>query len=437
MICELSAARPDAFVASYGTAAPPRVPTQRFVEVMSAAFRRAGKSEDTIAKFARTCKASRVTSRSLSLSQYHAGTGTADVQYLGKPAGEPREAELIAEGRSSLSAEQRAALWDDIAPKLSLEAARSALASWTEGSASDITHIVTTNTSGWREPGIAAHLIHSLGLSLDTQKAELNFNGCFCGMTCLRLARDIVRSGAAGERRAVLVVGLELASLHADEMQDDPSTLVALSLFSDGAGAFIIATAGPWRFADAGMSLIPDSTTLLGMVPHSAPHEPPRQSFRMHLSPEVPTALAAYFTQGAGRRLLARLAGGAAAKYSGLSAAAVDSDSDSELPALAVHPGGPRILDALARPLTTNFNFKSDALAASYDTLFEHGNLGCTAILFVLARVLSTAVEARVASLAFGPGVTVEWGAFERARAPTPCMTPVAACEGASPEMFQ
>lgn len=43
--------------------------------------------------------------------------------------------------------------------------------------AEDITHILTTNTSGWREPGLAAHIIHALGLPLTTAKAELNFNG--------------------------------------------------------------------------------------------------------------------------------------------------------------------------------------------------------------------------------------------------------------------
>lgn len=43
--------------------------------------------------------------------------------------------------------------------------------------AEDITHILITNTSGWREPGIAAHVIHALGLPLTTAKAELNYNG--------------------------------------------------------------------------------------------------------------------------------------------------------------------------------------------------------------------------------------------------------------------
>src|SRR5206468_2611319 len=76
----------------------------------------------------------------------------------------------------------RALEWQRQAPPLAVRAARAALASW-GGSPSDISHVVTTCTSGWAEPGIACELIHELGLSLDCRKQELNFNGCFCGMT--------------------------------------------------------------------------------------------------------------------------------------------------------------------------------------------------------------------------------------------------------------
>jgi len=86
------------------------------------------------------------------------------VSYLGKPIGVARDHEALEPGRASLTAEQRAALWNEIAPKLSVEVATKALNALTGGSITDITHVVTTNTSGWAEPGLSAHLIHSLGL---------------------------------------------------------------------------------------------------------------------------------------------------------------------------------------------------------------------------------------------------------------------------------
>lgn len=174
---------------------------------------------------------------------------------------------------------------------------------------------------------------------------------------------------------------------------------MAQSLFSDGAGAFVVATKGPWKFKDAGMSMIPDSTDLLGMVPHSKPGEPQRQSYKMMLSPKVSDALGSYFSDGPGYELLRKI---------------LAKNCDNTLPALAVHPGGPRILDAMLVPLTEKFGIDGGALQPSFDTLFKYGNLGCTAILFVLASVFAATADERVVSMAFGPGVTVEWGAFER-----------------------
>src|SRR5262249_15120662 len=122
---------------------------------------------------------------------------------------------------------QRQLSWQKYAPGLAIEAARRAIADW-GGSPSDITHIVVTGTSGWIEPGLACAVIEALSLPLTCQKAELYFNGCFCGATSLRLARDIVR---AGDARAVLVVAAEIASAHYNVVDTDMSTMVANVLF--------------------------------------------------------------------------------------------------------------------------------------------------------------------------------------------------------------
>lgn len=72
----------------------------------------------------------------------------------------------------------------------------------------------------------------------------------------------------------MLVVGCEVATLHFNEDITDGSQMVAHSLFSDGAGAFIISTKGEWKLADSGMCLIPDSTHLLAMEPHGRVGKP-------------------------------------------------------------------------------------------------------------------------------------------------------------------
>jgi predicted naringenin-chalcone synthase len=145
------------------------------------------------------------------------------------------------------------------------------------------------------------------------------------------------------------------------------------------------------------MSMIKDSGHLLGLVPHSKPGGEKCQSYTMSLDPRVPAALGEYFSTGGGAKLVRNLL----------------QDKDASRVALAIHPGGPRILDSLKVPLT-NFGFSLDVLDDSYETLYEYGNLGCTAILFVLARVLESGKTNDTISMAFGPGVTVEWGKFER-----------------------
>jgi predicted naringenin-chalcone synthase len=281
---------------------------------------------------------------------------------------------------------ERMKVFEATCVELAIAAARKALADW-GGDPQDISHIYTTCTSGWSEPGVAVGVIEALGLSLDCAKAELNFNGCFCGATCLRIARDTVR---AGDAKAVLVVAVEVASTHYDVNATDASSLVAHSLFADGAAAIVLAPQGKWRYEKTGMSLVPESKGLLGLDP---PLAADHSSYRMYLDRHVGKKLGRYFAEGPGKDLLARLMDG----------------ENGRFPALGIHPGGPNILDNIKRVLLTN-GWPEDAMDASYDVLQSYGNLGAAAMLFVLAATLNDIKESTLITMAFGPGVTVEWG---------------------------
>jgi predicted naringenin-chalcone synthase len=255
--------------------------------------------------------------------------------------------------------------------------------------------VITTATSGWHEPGIAVALIQGLELSHDTQKCELNFNGCFCGATCLRMARDVVRGGESG---AVLVVALELALTHYEPVDTEITTLVANGLFGDGAAALVIAPEGRWRFDRAGMSLVPQTERYLRFGP---PTVEGRQTYDMFLHRDVGKRLAHYFREERGKELLDTL-----------------RTPDGGRPELAVHPGGPNILEALLGVLVEE-GWTDEALASSFHTLHQFGNLGSAAMLFVLANSLHRLQSDHLATFAFGPGITVEWGRWTRVQGPT------------------
>jgi predicted naringenin-chalcone synthase len=110
--------------------------------------------------------------------------------------------------------------------------------------------------------------------------------------------------------------------------------------------------------------------------------------FRMRLSPKVPAILDQHVL-ALTAELLARHA---------LEIADVDH--------WAIHPGGPRIIDTVARKL----GLPDSAVEASRDTLRSHGNCSSATTLLVLQE-LSTRSEIlpgqHVVALAFGPGLTL------------------------------
>ncbi|MCA9297572.1 MAG: hypothetical protein KDA28_00815, partial [Phycisphaerales bacterium] len=72
-----------------------------------------------------------------------------------------------------------------------------------------------------------------------------------------------------------------------------------------------------------------------------------------------------------------------------------------------VHPGGPRILDAIAEAL----EIPSSDLGASRDILRRFGNMSSVTTLFILDRLRrggTPATDRPILAMAFGPGLTGE-----------------------------
>jgi predicted naringenin-chalcone synthase/acyl carrier protein len=391
---DASFVRHEAYIAGWGIATPFPLTSERFLEVDAAERRRLGQSQQTIDQMATFVKSSRINNRfschpfflpkDKKPSDFPGAVGTVSRNiYEDHPQHWP-----------TLST--RMQCFQETAVTLCVSAAENAVKCWGKDRGL-ITHLLTTCTSGWSEPGIGCAVIKGLGLSQDVQKAELNFNGCFCGATCLRLARDIIR---AGDATAVLIVACEVATTHFDWSHTDPQLMIAQSLFADGAGSIVVAREGIWKYTKSGSSVVPNSGHLLGLRP---PFKETEHSYVMTLSKLVAPSLYAYFSKGHGKDILKQL-------Y---------DPREQQKPALAIHPGGPRILEAVG-DVFWELGWQEDALQGSYDTFGEFGNLGSAAMLFVLAHRLSKAdiKEDKLITMAFGPGVTVEWATLERAKSP-------------------
>jgi alpha-pyrone synthase len=262
----------------------------------------------------------------------------------------------------------RMALYAQLAPDLAMQA----IEALGEFDRQAITHIVVASCTGFTAPGIDQILAARLGLAATVERTLIGFMGCYAAVTALRTAMHIARSQPEAR---VLVVTVELSSLHLRAV-DEAESLLAMLQFGDGAAAAIVASDGPGFSVEQPFAVaLPDSAALIGWQIGDT-------GFEMHLSGEVPGRIGKAL---ADPDLRATLTGGA------------------EVDAWAVHAGGRSILDAVEHGL----GLDADALAVSREVLRAHGNMSSATLMFALAGFINRAVERGVA-LAFGPGLAAE-----------------------------
>lgn len=273
---------------------------------------------------------------------------------------------------------QRNAAYTALAPPLSATAAKEALSDAALPPAA-VTHVVTVSCTGFFAPGPDYRLVRDLGLEPSVERYNLGFIGCAAALPALRFAAHIAEADPAA---VALVVCTELCSLHI-RASSDPQQIVAASVFADGAAAVVVA-GGAVAGARPGLDLDRFGTALTAEGEEDMVWTIGDHGFEMTLSAEVPRII--------GREIRAALTG-----FLG----------DDRPDAWAVHPGGRSVLDRVERGLALD----PAALHASRDVLRDFGNMSSATVLFILRRLMHDTTipgDARLAALAFGPGLTVE-----------------------------
>jgi len=276
--------------------------------------------------------------------------------------------------------------------EMSVRLARTVLSNAPGVAAADVTHVVTASCTGFYNPGPDYFIVRELGMSDATQRYHLGFMGCYAAFPALRMAAQFC---AADPDAVVLVMCLELCSLHL-QLTGSEDSLLANSLFADGAAAAIVSARPPapgthaFRVGAFRSALVPagelDMAWSIG-----------DQGFEIALSSYVPKIIGGN---------IGELVGPALADE-GLSLPEVD--------VWAVHPGGKAIVDQVQRVL----GLSPEQVRASREVLRRCGNMSSATILFVLEEALlrgAPTPEERVVAVAFGPGLTVEMAALSALR---------------------
>jgi len=268
---------------------------------------------------------------------------------------------------------ERMAWFDRCAGPLAARAGGSALEDAGVDAAS-ITHLVTVTCTGFAAPGVGVDIIGELALPATVERTHVGFMGCHGALNGLRTARAFTDAGGR-----TLLVAVDLSSLHF-QYAFTHDNVVANALFADGAAAVVAdVSAGDWSVVANGSLVFPDSRD--AMTWHIGNH-----GFTLTLSPHA----SALIEEG----LLPWVEG--FLRRSGLTLADIGS--------FAVHPGGPRILDAVEGAL----RLPPDALATSRGVLADYGNMSSPTVLVILQRMRREGAEMPCLALAFGPGLTVE-----------------------------
>jgi len=237
--------------------------------------------------------------------------------------------------------------------------------------------------TGVATPTVDARLINRLRLPVDLKRIPIFGLGCVAGAAGIARAADYVR-GFPGDVAALLSV--ELCSLTLQRQDLSIPNLIASGLFADGAAAAIVvgaerAAAGPAILATRSI-FYPDSERVMGW-------DIAESGFQIVLSAEVPQVVERHLRADVDR-FLAEL---------GL--------ARRDIVSWVCHPGGPKVLEAMEAALEV----PREALALTWKSLAEVGNLSSTSVLLVLEETMATRrppAGSYGMLLALGPGFCSE-----------------------------
>jgi alkylresorcinol/alkylpyrone synthase len=271
---------------------------------------------------------------------------------------------------------ERNAIYEKAAPELAMQA----VAGLDLGCVDELGVLVCSSCTGYMVPGWDVELVQRLGLRTGTARLPITQAGCAGGVVAVARAADFLRV----RRGRGLVVAAEVCSLafHADP---EEGNLTSALIFGDGSGALLLdatdANTDGLEIVDSASLLVPCSREVLGFALTDG-------GFYPQLGREL-----AGFLPGPVR----------AAAIDLLGANGLGRD---DVGFWLVHPGGPRILEAVQESL----GLRSDDLRWSWQSLREFGNTSSAAIFDVVRRYLDEpdAPAGWGIVMAFGPGVSIE-----------------------------
>lgn len=246
----------------------------------------------------------------------------------------------------------------------------------------DLIHVTCT---GYISPSGAQKLVAAR--NWPTRVTHAYHMGCYASIPAVRIAEGLLAAATGGGiTRRVDIVHTELCSLHLDPADHRLATLVVHSLFGDGLIRYSMSTddvTPSLRVLAVHERVVPDTATAMTWAVGD-------HGMQMTLAVDVPDKIAQVL-----RTFMVELFAHAGLGIERLRDAVV-----------AVHPGGPKIIDKVK----VGLELRDDQVAASRAVLLDHGNMSSATLPHIWQRIVEDPqipTGTLVPSLAFGPGLTI------------------------------
>lgn len=248
---------------------------------------------------------------------------------------------------------------------------------------SDLDAIYFVSVTGLATPSIDARLVNRLKLREDIKRTPIFGLGCVAGAAGTARVSDYLR---AFPTHHALLLSVELCSLTLQREDLSIPNIISSGLFGDGAAALImsgadVSTHGPAVVATRSI-FYPDTERTMGWDFVDG-------GFKVVLSAKVPDLVTGHIRNNVDTFL----------KTQGL--------DRSKIKHWVAHTGGPKVLKAFESAL----ELPKDALARSWKSLRDVGNLSSASVLHVLSELLDSG-EPKPGELgllmAMGPGFCAE-----------------------------
>jgi alkylresorcinol/alkylpyrone synthase len=272
--------------------------------------------------------------------------------------------------------------WIEAAVALGQEAIEAALQPLSI-TAADISAIFFASVTGIASPTIDARLINRMPFPTSVKRTPIFGLGCVAGAAGIARASDYLK---AFPDQIVLLLSVELCSLTWQDDDQSIANLISTGLFADGAAAVILAGD---KTGLGGPRVLATKSTFYRDSQHVMGWDIGDNGFKIVLSPDVPKVVTDNLRGDVDRFL------------------AENSLTQEQIGTWIFHSGGPKVLEAVEQSLSLD----KDALAPSWKSLREHGNLSAASVLTVLEdymKVHPGAAGTYSILAAMGPGFCLE-----------------------------